>query len=160
MLGNTHAELGGSSFYHMLTGETFGVIPQVRYAEEIALVSLLYKLTDESLLQSATDISDGGLAQALIECTCESGLGANITLKSGISLTEQLFSESAARALVTVNPAKIQKVTELATELNVPCKIIGVVGGSTLSISGTIEIQIAELKDHYFNTLRKRMTQS
>lgn len=160
LLGNTHPELGGSAFYHMLAGETFGMIPQVRLPEEKALATLLYKLTDEMLVQSATDISDGGLAQALIECTCESGLGVNITLKSGISLTEQLFSESAARALISVNPAKIQKVTELAAELDVPCKIIGVVGGSTLSISGSIDIQLSELKDLYFNTLRKRMTQS
>ena len=159
LLGNTHPELGGSSLFHMLTGETFGVIPSVRYAEEKALADLLLKLSEENVLQSATDLSDGGLAQALIECTCESDLGANVTLKTGISLTEQLFSESTARALVSVNPSKVQRLTELAQMHQVPIKIIGVVGGTTLSVSGSFDIPMAELKDLYCNTLRKRMTQ-
>lgn len=159
LLGNTHPELGGSELFHMLTGETFGVIPQVRYTEEKALQELLLRLSEENAIQSATDLSDGGLAQALIECTCESDLGATVTLKTGISLTEQLFSESAARALVTANPAKVQKVTELANMLQVPIKIIGVVGGPTLSVSGSFDIQMTELKDLYKNTLRKRMSQ-
>jgi phosphoribosylformylglycinamidine synthase len=159
LLGNTHPELGGSSLFHMLTGETFGLIPQVRYGEEKSLQELLLKLSDEGLLQSATDISDGGLAQALIECTCESDLGATITLKTGISLTEQLFSESTARALVTANPSRVQKIAELANALQVPMKIIGVVGGAALSVSGSFDIQLEELKDQYKNALRKRMSQ-
>jgi phosphoribosylformylglycinamidine synthase len=159
LLGNTHPELGGSSLFHMMTGEYFGVIPQVRYAEEKALQMLLLRLADENLLQSATDLSDGGLAQALIECTCESGLGANVTLKTGINLTEQLFSETTSRALVSANSSKVQKITELATSMQVPVKIIGIVGGPTLSVSGSFDIPLTELQDLYKNTLRKRMSQ-
>jgi len=170
LLGETHAELGGSELFYLLTGKTFGKPPSPRISKEVALSKIILRATEENLIQSATDLSEGGLAQALIECVCESDLGAQVSLKgSGIILTEQLFSESVARVLVTVEPCNVSKIIEIASAHEIPAKILGIVGGINLQIISTdvglkgfqnkpvCAIPLDELKELYFNSLRKVM---
>ncbi len=159
LLGETLPELGGSQLYYLLTSQTFGKPPMVRIKQEVALSKVLLCATEQGLLKSATDLSEGGLAQALIECTCMSGLGAQVTFKnvSGLSLTEQLFSESSARALVTVGANNTTKLVEIAGSCELPLTILGVVAGKTLSVSGAFDIPIDELSTLYQNSLRRVM---
>ncbi len=158
LLGNTYSEFGGSLLYDILEGKTFGRPPAVRPEAEIALGDLLLDATDKGYLASASDLSEGGLAAVLIESVCESGIGCQISLKSkGSKLTEQLFSETAARALISVPPEKVLQMQELATKHEVPAEIIGVVGGNTLSLSGSFDIPVEELSNLYFNSLREKM---
>lgn len=157
-LGETLQEFGGSLLYYVMYGKTFGRPPMVRPEEEINLGKVLLEGTENSLFTSASDLSDGGLAGALVESVCESGLGAQISLKaSGIYLTAKLFSESAARAIVTAKPEDVARVVELATKHGVKSEIIGVVGGNTFTVSGNFDIPIDELKDLYLNSLRRTM---
>lgn len=158
LLGNTYEEFGGSALYKILADKTFGRPPSVRPDEEIALGKLMLDATDQGLIASANDLSDGGLAQSLIESVCESGLGAQITLKAnGLQLTKMLFSESSARALVSVSPEKVLQMQELTRNHDVPSEIIGIVGGNTLSLSGSFDIPVSKLMDVYFKTLREQM---
>jgi len=158
LLGKTHPEFGGSLLYQILEGKTFGRPPAVRPEAEIALGDLLLSATEKRLIASATDLSEGGLAQALIESVCESGLGAQISLKANnVDLTTQLFSESSARILISVPPEKIASLQELARNNEVEAEIIGIVGGNTLSVSGHFDIPVTELSSLYFNTLREQM---
>ncbi len=54
------------------------------------------------VVQSACDLSVGGLAVALAKCVTDSGLGANVQL--GGDLVAELFSESQSRFLLSVRP--------------------------------------------------------
>jgi len=158
LLGETLSELGGSALFEMLTGETFGTPPMIRINAEVSLSKTLLAATSEGIIRSATDLSEGGLAQALVECVCNSGLGAQIALKAtGIHITEQLFSESNARALVTVSPDCVSRLTEICAQNETQIKILGVVGGKTLSVTGSFDIPVQELKELYENSLRKVM---
>ena len=56
------------------------------------------------LLRSAHDLSEGGLAQALVEAALRRGHGASVSLDGDPFV--QLFSESTARALVSVGPGE------------------------------------------------------
>jgi phosphoribosylformylglycinamidine synthase len=159
LLGETLPELGGSLLYYNLTGKTFGNPPMTRIKEEVKLRNVLLEATDQNLLKSATDLSEGGLASALIECSCVSGLGAQVSLKvmDAVKMTEQLFSESCARALISVSPNNVSQITELAAKHELQCKILGVVGGKTLSVTNALDIPLDELKELYFSSLRKVM---
>ena len=158
LLGETLSELGGSALFEMLTGETFGTPPMIRINAEVSLSKTLLAATGEGIIRSATDLSEGGLAQALVECVCNSGLGAQIALKAtGIHIIEQLFSESNARALVTVSPDCVSRLTEICAQNETQIRILGVVGGRTLSVTGSFDIPVQELKELYDNSLRKVM---
>ena len=80
-------------------------------AAERALSELLVGAT--GVLSSAHDVSDGGLAQTLVESCLRHGVGARVELPTCDDAFVALFSESAARAVVTVAPEDEERLFEL-----------------------------------------------
>ncbi len=81
LLGATRDEFGGSEWAHVVHGHLGGHPPVVDFDAEIALAGLLHEAT--GLISAAHDLSDGGLAQALVESCLRGGRGARITLPGG-----------------------------------------------------------------------------
>ena len=98
LLGETREELSGSEWAHVVHEHLGGTPPQVDLVAERDLARLLADLV--GIATSAHDLSDGGLAQALAEACLVGGVGATVTLDGDAFVG--LFSESAARAIVTV----------------------------------------------------------
>jgi phosphoribosylformylglycinamidine synthase len=95
------------------------------------------------LAAAAHDLSDGGLAMALAESCLAGGTGCRIT--SPADAASFLFSESAARAIVAVQPGADAELAALCEEAGVPAAVIGETGGSALEIAGLLAIPLAEL---------------
>jgi phosphoribosylformylglycinamidine (FGAM) synthase-like enzyme len=103
------------------------------------------------LLDAAHDLSEGGLAVALAESCLSGGLGCQVSLP-GDPFTE-LFSESAARAVLAVRPGAEQALAALAAEHGVPAQVIGTAGGESLVITGSFDIPVDELAAAHTGTL-------
>jgi len=107
---------------------------------EHAVQEACLKLVDEMLLNSAHDCSDGGLAVAIAEC-CFSSLnnapdGAAVELSSnGLDPETVLFSESPSRIVVSFDPRHLERVREIAHDLDAPFEVIGKVTGDDLTIA-------------------------
>ncbi len=151
LLGDTKDELGGSEWAWSQHRHLGGRPPAVDLAREKALAQVL--ITGRELLTSAHDLSDGGLAQVLVESALAEGIGAQISLPAGLSAFVQLFSESAGRALVSVAPGEEQAVLDLAASLGVPVARIGVTGGDQLVVEGALTASLDELREAYEGTL-------
>jgi phosphoribosylformylglycinamidine synthase len=66
----------------------------------------------------------------------------------------QLFSESTARALVTVAAGDVDRLTALATRHDVPLTCLGeVTAGATLTVDGVLSVPLAELREAHESTL-------
>jgi phosphoribosylformylglycinamidine synthase len=108
------------------------------------------------LLQSAHDISDGGLAVALAEC-CIGGpdkpLGARVEAHEMIRADALLFSESQSRILVSVKENFLQRLQDLAEQHHVPLLPIGTVGGSRLAFPPLLQVPVEELRTIWLNGL-------
>ena len=78
LLGETREEFGGSEWAHVVHGHLGGRPPAVDLAAEQRLAGLLAAAAGDGLLTSAHDLSDGGLAQALVESCLIGGAGAMI----------------------------------------------------------------------------------
>lgn len=65
------------------------------------LYKLFYQINQQKLIQSAHDLSDGGLLCALSECAIGAMLGFDITVPKD---ADYLFNEAPGRVLVTVKP--------------------------------------------------------
>jgi phosphoribosylformylglycinamidine synthase subunit PurL len=151
LLGTTRDEFGGSSWAHVVHGHLGGRPPTVDLAGERRLASLVAAAAREGLLVSAHDLSDGGLAIALAESCLRVGQGCRITLP-GDPFTA-LFSESAARALVSVTPGQEAKFAALCAANETPATVLGVTGGPTLAIEATFEVPLADLRQAWEATL-------
>jgi phosphoribosylformylglycinamidine synthase subunit PurL len=143
LLGRTSLELGGSAWARAAHGHLGGRPPRVDLEAERALAAVLIAAAAGGLLAAAHDLSDGGLAVALAESCLRGGLGCHVALP-GDPFT-YLFSESAARAVVTVRPGSEAAFTALAAEHGVPAEALGRVGGGSLAVDGCFEIPLDEL---------------
>ena len=155
LLGETEAELSGSEWAHVVHGHLGGRPPRVDLTAERALGRLLVDASRAELVVSAHDLSEGGLAQALAEATMRSGVGATVDLEAvgeGDPFVA-LFSESAARALVSVRPADTERLVALAGALGVPATRIGTTGGPDLRLEGQFSLPVAQLRAAWAATL-------
>ncbi|MFB2600046.1 phosphoribosylformylglycinamidine synthase subunit PurL [Herbiconiux sp. P17] len=152
LLGVTRAELDGSAWAGVVHDHLGGRPPVVSLPAEEQLSGLLRAGALEGLIDSAHDLSDGGLAQTLAESVLRFGIGARVWLdeiieRDGVSASDALFSESTARVLVAVPREDDVKFKGLCEGRGVPVLRIGVTDAqsSSLEVQGLFEVPIAEL---------------
>jgi phosphoribosylformylglycinamidine synthase subunit PurL len=155
LLGETRVELGGSVWQRLATGRLEGRPPALDLAAEARLQRLLADLAAGRLLAGAHDLSDGGLAVALVEATLAAGVGATVTLPdvpdagADRAPLAALVSESASRALVAVAPEAAGELEALAGHAGVPATRLGASGGDRLVVPGVCDLALARLRDAY-----------
>lgn len=139
LLGETFAELGGSEYQKMATGSISGRPPQIDLTKEAAVQKLVLTAIRQGLVNSAHDLSEGGLGVALAESCFGKGFGAQVALTSELRADVLLFSESQSRILLSASGEQAAAILALAGEHGVPAENIGTVGGDRLvvNVNGT-----------------------
>ncbi|MFN4132064.1 MAG: AIR synthase-related protein [Caldimicrobium sp.] len=110
LLGETSEELGGSEYFRLLNIYG-GQVPRPKAYLNKELYLKLREAIYQRLVDSAHDLSDGGLGVALAEKAFSGGFGVFVDLSAIPFEGERredfiLFSESAGRILVTVEKTK------------------------------------------------------
>ncbi|KXH86760.1 phosphoribosylformylglycinamidine synthase subunit PurL [Sporosarcina sp. HYO08] len=101
LIGEAGMDFGGSELQQMTEGKISGKAPAIDLEVEAQRQKELLAAIQEGLVQSATDLSEGGFAIALCEKAFGAeGLGAGVTING--SAVTALFSETQSRFLVTV----------------------------------------------------------
>ncbi|MDQ6873989.1 MAG: phosphoribosylformylglycinamidine synthase subunit PurL [Actinomycetota bacterium] len=153
LLGETRAEFGGSEWAWVEHRQLGGRPPAVDLARERALADVLIAGGREGLLLAAHDLSEGGLAQALVESCLQGRVGADIRLAADADPFVCLFAESAGRAVVAVVDGAQAHLTALCDEHGVPWSRIGQLGGTSLVVADAFDLPLAELRSAYEATL-------
>jgi phosphoribosylformylglycinamidine synthase II len=155
LLGETREEFGGSEWAHVAHGHLGGLPPKVDLAAEALLADILIAGSRDGMLSAAHDLSDGGLAQAVVEAALIGETGARIVLPEGADPFVALFSESAGRALVAVPRSEEPRFTEMCTMRGLPWARIGVVDkeSDSVEIQGVAEFTLTELRETWEGTL-------
>jgi phosphoribosylformylglycinamidine synthase II len=123
---NDQREFSSSEYAKTLSGIVAGEPPAIDLLAEKRLIDLLVELADKAAVQSAHDLSDGGLATALAEsCFSTDGLGVDVKLDADSSAEYALFGERGARAIVSLAPGDISGVLQTAFEYGVRASEIG-----------------------------------
>jgi phosphoribosylformylglycinamidine (FGAM) synthase-like enzyme len=149
LLGETFAELGGSEYAEVILGKISGRPPGLDLEREAALVALLVEAARSDLLSSAHDCSDGGLAVALAESAFAGDCGFAVTVGGDLPPHVALFSESASRAVVSVEPARGGALEDLAGSHMVPFARLGETGGPRMVFDDLFEVGVARARDVY-----------
>jgi phosphoribosylformylglycinamidine synthase subunit PurL len=127
-------------------GEFGGFSPAVVLEADRQLTDVLVGAAAERLLDGAQDVSDGGLAQALVEGVLRYGTGAQVVLPFDLDPFEALFSDSAARAVVAVRARAERRVPELCEATGDPYTAIGTTGGDALHVGDLFDVRLDELR--------------
>ncbi|MET4637572.1 phosphoribosylformylglycinamidine synthase subunit PurL [Mycetocola sp. 2940] len=160
LLGVTSEELSGSAWAGTIHDHLGGLPPAVDFDREKDLAALLHAGSQSSIIASAHDLSDGGLAQALAESVMRFGVGARVWLgeileRDGIDIATALFSESTGRVLVSVPREDDVKFRGLCEGRNYPVLRIGVTDKATpaLEIQDLFTATVDELRATHQATL-------
>ncbi|MDD5359694.1 MAG: phosphoribosylformylglycinamidine synthase subunit PurL [Sulfurovaceae bacterium] len=156
LIGQTKGEFGGSLYVKELFGETTGLICDIDYSAELRLWELVINANKKGLLESAKDLSMGGLAITLAKMSATSGLG--IEAKVAFEKDIYLFDESQSRAVIELKPENIDAVVKKAIDLGLQVQKIGEVKGDDFVLND-ISMPVAKMKDIYFSTFAKTIEQ-
>jgi len=114
----------------------------------------LWKVLESDLIESAKDISTGGVAIAAYKWACISDKGLELNIK--VQNPEDIFAESLSRAFVEIKPENEKAFEELCETQGIYFEKIGRVGGDKIKVN-KVEIDLNKAKDIYFNTFPKIM---
>ncbi|KOV75512.1 phosphoribosylformylglycinamidine synthase subunit PurL [Nocardia sp. NRRL S-836] len=153
LLGETRAEFGGSEWAHVVHGHLGGLPPKVDLQREKLLGEVLVAGSRDGMVSAAHDLSEGGLAQALVETCLIGETGARVFLDG--DLFTELFSESAGRVLVAVPRTEEQRFTDMCTARALPWRKVGVVDpkSNALEIQDLGSLPLDELRESWEGTL-------
>ena len=160
---NAAREFSSSEYSKTVGGIVAGEPPAINLAAEKRLIDCLVALAAEGSVQSAHDISDGGLALTLAEsCFAANGLGASAKLKETGPAEAALFGERGARAVVSVKPSHLARVLDTARQYQVAAQEIGkVIRGDAFRIqykgSAVIDSSVPALRDAWANSLERTL---
>lgn len=155
LLGHTRDEFDGSAWAQVVHEHLGGMPPTVDLEQEKLLAEVLVASSRDGMVSAAHDLSDGGLAQTLVETALIGQCGARVLLDEHADPFVQLFSESAGRALVAVARTEELRFTEMCTARGLPWRKTGVVDpdSDTLDIQGVATFGLDELRQAWEGTL-------
>src|SRR5687767_1026430 len=153
LLGTSQDDINCSEYLHKICGVEYSPAPHFDLDEEFNLQKKLVDLIRKKIVQSAHDLSEGGLFVNLCESGFNHDLGFSIQTKSDIRKDAFLFGESQSRVVVTVALEDVKKFESLLNDF--PYEKIGVVTSGELVVDGDFWGTIDWWKDEYDTSIEK-----
>ncbi len=129
LLGTCLEELGGSEYLKVIHGKVCGAPPKLDLDLESRTQSAILEMIKKSLISSAHDCSEGGLAVALAECCVFSEqvkIGVRIDkLPKKISTHAALFGETQSRIIISTHSNNLKKLKQITKKYKVNLSVIG-----------------------------------
>lgn len=145
LLGETKLELGASAWSEVIHDHLGGMPPMPNLDAEQRLGRLVRSQAE--VLSSAHDLSEGGLAIALVEACLANRVGASVRLpQAGLDAVTTLFSETPARAIASVPAEKWEQFEQACLDHEVVMARIGeTIADEKLVVEGVFELSLDEL---------------
>ena len=154
IVGKFRPVLGGSDYLEILHGRVAGTPPVPDLASEKAVADAVRRVISAGLVDTAHDLSAGGIAVALAEMVMYGGLGAEVQFLPGGRQDVTLFGETGGCILIAVPGEKIGELEEHFE--GVRYSRIGHTGGERLKVAGLIDAGLDELEEAYERDLFER----
>lgn len=130
LIGHIHNDINCSEYLALRAPEVKSGFPEFNPEDEFRMQSAIMQLNENKLLQSAHDLTEGGLFVALAESAFTNNNGFEIETAKNIRKDAFLFGESAGRVIVSVKESDIETFEQMLRQLNTPFFNIGKVTDS------------------------------
>jgi phosphoribosylformylglycinamidine synthase II len=147
LLGQSHNDINCSEYLHNVCNVQYSPVPHFDLEEEFRLQQMLRKLIRKELLQSAHDVSEGGLFVSLCESGFNREIGFSIISNNSCRKDAWLFGEAQSRVLVSVSLEKVKEFEQVLGDF--PFEKIGVVTTGEMVVDGDFWGTIDWWKEKY-----------
>ena len=154
LVGAQKNDIASSEYLHKLHGVEHSPCPYFNLDEEFALQQLVKNIIAEKLIESAHDLSEGGLFVALMESCFPNILSCDINVNIiGVRKDAFWFGEAQSRIVVSVSPAKQQAFENYCNNTEVPIQLLGKVSAGDVLVNNENLGPIASWKESYENAI-------
>jgi phosphoribosylformylglycinamidine synthase len=158
LIGNIKNDIGSSEYLHKIVGQEFSSAPYFNLDEEFDMQQLVASIIKNKLVQSAHDISEGGLIVALMESGFFNNLGFNVTQsENNIRKDAYWFGEAQSRVVVSVSKENNENFQAYINKQSLQVQCIGQVTPSQIVVNGEDWGNIAGWKNKYETAIGKLM---
>jgi len=149
-------DMGGSEYLELIHDIVVGAL-SIDLDLEKRVQRCCLEAIRQSIIRSAHDCSDGGLAVTLAESCIASGIGIRGKWQIAGRIDSELFGEGQSRIVVSLEPARLGELRNLAARHRVPLKELGVAGGDHFLIKDVVDLPLAEVTGAWKSGLEKAM---
>ncbi len=146
LLGKASDDLGSSIYLTAYRNVHLSPAPEFNLDAEVRMHHMLRKLIRAGWVQSAHDVSEGGVFMACLESAMPRGFGFSLQCPSGMRKDGFLFGEAQGRAVLSVTDGNLAALQEAAEEAGVPTLVLGRVEAGRLDVDGQDYGPIGEWK--------------
>lgn len=160
LLGKSVNDIASSEYLYSWHGIKNSPAPYFNLEEEFGIQEVARQLIKDKLIESAHDVSDGGLFIALMESALSGNLGFSIDSDSDLRKDAFLFGEAQGRITVTVAPGKLDAFIEALALSDIDFTNLGQTGGRELMVDGTAFGDIDSFRNLYNNSIGNAVSDS
>ncbi len=159
VIGKTEGHIDQSLFARNILDEKNGPPPEINLFNEKNNGETLLKLIENNLIQSAHDVSLGGIITAISKMCIKGNKGINLKKpKFLINEIEYFFAEDQGRYIVEITKKDLKKVTEILNKNAVHFDELGIINKNELYINEKTKVTIDELRRSNTNWLNNYMS--
>ena len=153
LIGESKNDISSSEYLTYIHNIEKSPSPYFDIKEENKIQEAIKILIKSNLINSAHDVSDGGLFISLVESSISKGYGFDITADAEVRKDAFLFGESQSRVIVTVSASKEDSFIDLLMEKKVSFSALGHVTKSELRVDDNSYGFIHDIKKLYNSAL-------
>jgi phosphoribosylformylglycinamidine synthase II len=158
LVGESVNDIASSEFLYSYRKVKASPAPNFDLPTEQLVQKGIMGLIEGKLIQSAHDVSDGGVLVTLAESAFPRGLGFDVKSTAGIRQDAMWFGEAQSRVIVSVSPAKKAEFEAYLAGLGVKSTQLGTVKGSDMVVDGQVVSTLAKASGSYFTALETALT--
>ena len=137
LVGESVNDIASSEYVYSYKGIKATPAPHFDLATEQKLQKAITALIEDKLIESAHDVSDGGLLVTLAESSFPRGLGFSVNSDASIRQDAFWFGEAQSRVVVSVDAAKKSVFESALQARGVKFSALGSVQGTDMVADGT-----------------------
>jgi len=154
LVGTQRNDINSSEYLHKVHGVEFSPVPYFNLAEEFEVQLEIKKMIHKKLINSAHDVSEGGLFITLIESCFNRNLGFNVsTDNKEIRADAFWFGEGQSRVVVSVSKENRNDFNMLLEKMEMTVTYLGTVTAGKIKLNGEDWGNISEWKEKYDNAI-------
>ncbi|MHA8105554.1 phosphoribosylformylglycinamidine synthase subunit PurL [Aquirufa sp. 5-AUSEE-100C1] len=158
LVGESVNDIASSEFLYSYRKVKASPAPHFDLPTEQLVQKGILGLIEGKLIQSAHDVSDGGVLVTLAESAFPRGLGFDVKSTTGIRQDAMWFGEAQSRVIVSVSPSKKAEFDTYLAGLGLKSTQLGTVKGSDMVVDGQVVSTLAKASGSYFTALETALT--
>jgi phosphoribosylformylglycinamidine synthase II len=158
LIGDQKNDINSSEYLHKLKRVEYSPAPDFDLDQEFIVQSFVTTIIKEKLIQSAHDISEGGLAITLLESGFTNDLGFVVNATEVIRKDAYWFGEAQSRIVVSVSKDRIAAFLQKAKEAGISTTELGTVSAGVINVNGTDWGNISDWKNKYDTAIEKLLS--